>query len=394
MPREHPHTKETIPIKSWCTDLDEGALRQAENLQCHPALVHHVALMPDCHLGYGMPIGGVIAAENAIIPNAVGVDIGCGMVALQTDLPCDTFARDELRLLLNRTKESVPIGFSRHKKEQTWKGFSHGRPRFLKEGAWKTARESLGSLGGGNHFIEIQKGDDGSLWLMIHTGSRNLGKTIADHHHRTALAWCRKHGVVLPDDDLAFLPTDTKEGQAYIDDMRFALAYAMENRKRIMTAFADTLMGIRTFSQRRQVNIHHNYAALETHFGKEVWIHRKGATSAGKDEAGIIPGSMGAASYIVEGLGNPESFRSCSHGAGRAMGRNQASRILTKETCDAAMGDVVCDRWHTIRRGKLKGRPDLGEAPQAYKAIEAVMDAQADLTKPIVRLFPIGVVKG
>jgi tRNA-splicing ligase RtcB len=394
MPWKQPHTEDTLPIKSWCGDLEEGALRQAENLQRHPALVSHVALMPDCHLGYGMPIGGIIAVKNAIIPNAVGVDIGCGMVALQTDLACDSLPRDELRQLLTRVKERVPLGFSRHRKEQAWRGFSQGRPRFMKDGAWKTARESLGSLGGGNHFIEVQKGDDGCLWLMVHSGSRNLGKTIADHHHKAALHWCRQHGVALPDDDLAFLPTDTKEGMAYIDDMLLALAYAMENRKRIMTAFADTLMGLRPFSQRRQVNIHHNYAALETHGGQKVWIHRKGATSAAKGEAGIIPGSMGTPSYIVEGLGNPDSFRSCSHGAGRTMGRNQASRTLTPELCDAAMAHVVFDRWHTIGRGKLKGRPDLGEAPQAYKPIETVMAAQADLTRPIVRLIPLGVVKG
>lgn len=394
MPGEHPSIKAVLPIKSWCTDLDEGARKQAQNLQRHPALVGHVALMPDCHQGYGMPIGGVVAAEKAIIPNAVGVDIGCGMAALQTDLPWDALPRDEVRRLLNRVKERVPLGFSRHRNEQTWAGFSRGRPRFIKDGAWKTARESLGSLGGGNHFIEIQKGDDGCLWLMIHSGSRNLGKTIADHHHNAALAWCRQHGVGLPDDDLAFFPTDTREGKTYIEDMGFALAYAMENRKRIMTALADTLMDLRPFSQRRQVNIHHNYAALETHFGKKVWIHRKGATSAALGEAGIVPGSMGTPSFIVEGLGNPDSFHSCAHGAGRTMGRNQASRILTPESCDAAMAEVVFDRWHTIRRGKLKGRPDLGEAPQAYKPIEAVMAAQADLTRPLVRLIPIGVVKG
>ncbi|VVS91007.1 RtcB family protein [Desulfoluna spongiiphila] len=394
MPWEQPADKAPLPIKSWCTDLDEGAMRQARNLQQHPVLVGHVALMPDCHLGYGMPIGGVVAADHAIIPNAVGVDIGCGMMALQTDLASDALSRDDLRRLLTQVKERVPLGFSRHKKEQSWDGFSRQRPRFIKDGAWKTARESLGSLGGGNHFIEVQKGDDGSLWLMIHTGSRNLGKTIAEYHHKKALAWCRKHGVPLPDDDLAFFPTETPEGMAYIEDMNLALAYAMENRRRIMTALAHSLESLCPFSQKRLVNIHHNYASLEAHDGKQVWVHRKGATSAARGEAGIIPGSMGTPSYIVEGLGNPESFRSCSHGAGRAMGRNQASRILDPEHCTAAMGDVVFDRWHTIRHGKLKGRPDLGEAPQAYKAIEAVMAAQADLTRPVVRLFPLGVVKG
>ena len=394
MPWDQPSNTAPLPIKSWCTDLEEGALTQARNLQRHPALVGHIALMPDCHQGYGMPIGGVVAAENAIIPNAVGVDIGCGMVAMQTDLAWDTLARNELRQLLTRVKERVPLGFSRHKKEQPWEGFARHRPRFIKDGAWKTARESLGTLGGGNHFIEVQKGDDGSLWLMVHTGSRNLGKTIADHHHRRALAWCRESGILLPDDDLAFFPTETPEGLAYIEDMGLALAYAMENRKRIMTALAHALETQFPFSEKRMVNIHHNYAAPETHQGKKVWVHRKGATSAGKGEAGIIPGSMGTASYIVEGLGNPASFRSCSHGAGRVMGRNQASRILDAERCNAAMGDVVFDRWHTIRRGKLKGRPDLGEAPQAYKAIDSVMAAQADLTRPVVRLFPLGVVKG
>lgn len=251
------------------------------------------------------------------------------------------------------------------------------------------------ALGGGNHFIEIQAGDDGFVWLMLHSGSRHLGNTIAKFYHGQALELNKLWASDIPCNDLAFLPADSSPGQEYIRDMNFALRYAQENRARMMAEFMNVFSSVfRRANFAAPVNIHHNYAVLENHFGKDVWVHRKGATSAKAGEIGIIPGSMGAPSYIVEGLGNPDAFMSCSHGAGRVMGRKEASRILTPESCDRAMEGIVYERWNKIRRGRGKGMYDLGEAPQAYKDIHMVMDAQRDLVKPKVMLRPLGVVKG
>lgn len=390
-----------VPVKSWCDEIDTGAWSQASDLARHPVVFKHVALMPDCHQGYGMPIGGVIACTDAVIPNAVGVDIGCGMGAVKTDIPVSETDRAGLRRIVEQLKELVPAGEGRaHEKPQTWGDFAESMDRFRSrewhsEHVAELASRNLGTLGGGNHFIEIQAGDDDLVWLMIHSGSRNLGNVIARHYHKKASELNAMWSSMIPNRDLAFLPVETEEGRAYIDDMNFALAYARENRKRIMRQFMEAFA--LEFSRAEfddPINIHHNYAALENHFGKNVWVHRKGATSAAEKQIGIIPGSMGAFSYIVEGLGNPDSFRSCSHGAGRAMGRTEASRRLTVEECDLAMSGIVHDRWNKIKRGSEKGRPDLGEAPQAYKDIDSVIRLELDLVRPIVKLRPLAVVKG
>jgi tRNA-splicing ligase RtcB len=247
----------------------------------------------------------------------------------------------------------------------------------------------------GNHFIEVQAGDDGRVWLMIHSGSRHLGNVIARFHHQAALELNHRWHAALPSEDLAFLPADSDEGRCYIDDMNLALRYARENRRRIMECFmAVAKMVFPDAAFEAPVNIHHNYAALENHFGSDVWVHRKGATAARADGTGIIPGSMGTPSFIVKGLGNPESFMSCSHGAGRVMGRKEASRTLTTEACDQAMEGVVFDRWNRISKGKEKGLYDLGEAPQAYKDIKAVIASELDLIRPMVKLRPLAVIKG
>ncbi len=390
-----------VPIKSWCREIEADALGQAEDLARHPVIYKHVALMPDCHVGYGMPIGGVVASREAVLPNAVGVDIGCGMGAVQTSLTAAAASREQLRDTVTRVKALVPCGEGRaHKKAPDWKDLADEVAARSNRG-WFTAHvqdlagRNLGTLGGGNHFIEIQAGDDGRIWLMIHSGSRHLGNVIARHHHQVALKLNTRWHTDLPSADLAFLPVDSAEGVAYIEDMSLALRYAKENRHRIMAHFMAALQDVFpevTFAT--PVNIHHNYAALENHFGANVWVHRKGATSAQDGEAGIIPGSMGTPSYIVTGRGNPESFKSCSHGAGRALGRKAASRTLTPEACDAAMQGIVYDRWKKIRRGKDKGHLDLGEAPQAYKDIDAVITAELDLIRPVVKLRPLAVVKG
>ncbi|MFZ2960300.1 MAG: RtcB family protein [Candidatus Ozemobacteraceae bacterium] len=398
-----------VPIKSWCPELEPDALTQASHLAAHPAIASHVALMPDCHVGYGMPIGGVIGCNNAVIPNAVGVDIGCGMGAVKTSATIEQVKdMSFIRGIMEDIKLRVPVGEGNaHKGQQEWSGFDiyeesivRHPPEWFEASALNHDRKNLGTLGGGNHFIELQADEKEVVWLMLHSGSRNLGYRIASFYHHLAQKLNAQWHADLPSADLAFLPADSKEGQDYIRDMNFALAYALENRKRMMAIFkavmAEHIPGIQ-FPE--EINIHHNYAALEHHFGKNLWVHRKGATSAKKDEQGIIPGSMGASSYIVLGLGNPESFSSCSHGAGRKMGRTEASRRLTMQECDEAMKGIVFDRWHkersSIRKRKEKGiEYDFGEAPQAYKNIDEVIENQRDLIDPIVKLHPLGVIKG
>ena len=389
-----------IHIKSWCRDIEDTAMTQAENLARHPALRHHVALMPDCHCGIGMPIGGVIAAKDAVIPAAVGVDIGCGMIAVETDIPAEKLEDMRFRRAIHsRIKELVPVGEGKmHKDPQAWDGFeeyidTQGVDAQL---ITKLDRHNLGTLGGGNHFIEIQKSDSGFVWIMIHSGSRNLGKRIEELYQEKAMQLCERYYTPLPTSDLAFLPIQDEAGHNYFRDMNFALKYAFENRQRMMARCKEVIAEfVPEVNFIREVNIHHNYAAFEEHFGETLCIHRKGATSAKLDEIGIIPGSMGTASYIVRGLGNPASFMSCSHGAGRKMSRTVACNTLTAAECDEAMKGIVCDRWHPVTRyGKGKKVLDLSEAPQAYKDIEDVISAERDLVEVQVRLTPLAVIKG
>ena len=390
-----------IPIKSWSESIEEGALRQAMNLACHPVLECHVALMPDCHVGYGMPIGGVIAADNAMLPSAVGVDIGCGMVAVQTNVPAERLSgMRERRAIQEKLKERIPVGEGvSHNQRQEWEGFE----RYLDlNGAvcdFPNAidRRNLGTLGGGNHFVELQKSDDGFIWMMIHSGSRNLGQRIERHYQNVAKRLNTASHVELPDPELAFLPMDIQEGQDYYRDMCFALEYALENRRRMIAVFKEVMAdAIPETEFLKEINIHHNYAMLESHQGRNLYIHRKGATSARNGEIGIIPGSMGTASYIVRGLGNEESFASCSHGAGRIMSRAVASATLSVEECNAAMEGIVFERWRKYRGidKRHKGLLDLSEAPQAYKPIDDVIEAESDLVEPLVRLVPLAVLKG
>lgn len=397
-----------VAIKSWCAEVEPEALKQAADLASHPSVSLHVALMPDCHVGYGMPIGGVIACSDAVIPNAVGVDIGCGMGAVKTSLMVDQLGdMSRIRQILEAVKRLVPVGEGNcHKNAQEWSGFAayeaeiNGQlPGWFDNDHFNHDRKNLGTLGGGNHFIEMQADEDGRIWLMLHSGSRNLGYRIAAYYNKLAFELNEKWHAGIPCKDLAFLPADAREGQNYVRDMNFALRYAMENRVRMMVAFKTVMQ--EAFSEigfLEEINIHHNYAAHENHFGRNLWVHRKGATSARSNEMGIIPGSMGAFSYIVRGLGNPDSFMSCSHGAGRRMGRKEASRQLSLEECNRAMEGIVFDRWNKAGgHGRKKNQQavfDFGEAPQAYKNIDAVMRSQLDLVEPVVKLRPLGVIKG
>lgn len=372
-----------IPIKSWATDLEEEALRQAKNLSDLSFAYSHIALMADAHVGFGMPIGGVLASLGVIIPNAVGVDIGCGIIAAKTDIKnMDIRAIEKI---VDKAHKSIPLGFKHHKRPRTWEGFNNPPNSKIIMEELDAARYQLGTLGGGNHFLTMEQGSDGHIWLMVHSGSRNFGYKIAEYYNNIAVKLNEKTKLVPPKQDLAGLYMDSDEGQEYFNAMNYALEFAAENRRQLLEQFYD-IFREETKSREilKKVSIHHNYASLEKHFGKEVIVHRKGAIRAERGELGIIPGSMGTPSYIVEGLGNPESFRSCSHGAGRVMSRRQANKTITKEMADKAMGGIVHKGW----------RKDFSEAPMAYKDIEEVMDNQRDLVKRMVKLTPLGVIKG
>jgi tRNA-splicing ligase RtcB len=389
--RERIETLGNLPVISWCASIEEGAREQLSHLADHPGLFHHIAVMPDCHQGYGMPIGGVIAARDIIIPNAVGVDIGCGMCALRTGIRSYDDAR--LKLALAGIRVVIPLGFDHHKKDQDERFMPDididGTIMPVVGREYKSALRQIGTLGGGNHFIELQRDKDGVLWVMIHSGSRNLGKQVADRYNAEAerIDAGRKHPLP-PAWQLAFLDDDSVEGRMYISEMEYCVSFARANRLLMMNRIIGVLGDIfpdAAFDA--PVDIAHNYASEEDHFGKTVRVHRKGATFAGKGTIGIIPGSQGTNSYIVRGKGNPESFESCSHGAGRRMGRREAERRL----------DLDAEREALERRGiihSLRTRRDLDEAAGAYKDIEEVMRAQDDLVEIVTELAPLAVVKG
>lgn len=383
-----------VPVKSWCLDMEDGAMTQVDHLAQLPFVYHHVAIMPDCHQGYGMPIGGVLATNGVVIPNAVGLDIGCGMYAVSTGLHKEEVSKYQLKHIMMLIRETVPVGFE-HQKEKQIKmpEFSTGNLQFetvsIVDQQWESARKQLGTLGGGNHFIEIQYDEEDTIWYMVHSGSRNLGKQVADHYDKIAKQLNKRwFSSVDPKWDLAFLPIETQEAKQYMEEMKFCVEFAYSNRalmgERVEEAFYQ-VCNVQEFSE--PINIAHNYAAWENHFGENVVVHRKGATRARQEEYGIIPGSQGTNSYIVEGLGNPDSFQSCSHGAGRKMGRKDATRRLDLEEEIKRLDDQGI--IHGIRNVS-----DLDEAAGAYKDVESVMGNQIDLVKPLVKLRPLAVIKG
>lgn len=386
-------TSESIPIKLWLDDIEEGALGQAKNLANLPFVFKHIAVMPDAHFGYGMPIGGVMATEDVIVPNAVGVDIGCGMCAVQTSLR--DISTDKLKEIMAGIRSSIPLGFKHHKHAQDEKrmprppdgGDISTLPVVAKE--YTNALTQLGTLGGGNHFIEIQKGSDGHIWIMVHSGSRNLGYKVANFYNKLAIGLNSRWGSKIPKNwQLAFLPLSSDAGQQYHREMQFCVDFALANRMMMMERIQDIFIAaVPPVSFSGFINIAHNYAAMETHYRNNVIVHRKGATSAREGELGIIPGSQGSPSYIVRGLGNPESFFSCSHGAGRRMGRKEAQRKLDldKEAGRLNKEGIL----HSIR-----SRKDLDEAAGAYKNIDKVLEQQLDLVEVVVTLKPLAVVKG
>jgi len=388
--------KGLVPVKAWTDRVESGCLEQAINISNLPFVVSHVALMPDTHQGYGMPIGGVAALDGYICPNMVGVDIGCGMIAFRTDIVDIT--QSQLEEIIRQAKRDIPVGFNHHSKSQydEWPngfdlGKSYGIPIISQEIG--SAMNQLGTLGGGNHFVEIQRGDDGFIWLMIHSGSRNIGNKVATHYNEIAKEINKAAGYPIPPSyDLACLDINSQEGHEYSIAMHFCLEFAKKNRDLMMKRFYKAFQRVTGSSLITvSVNIHHNYAAGEEHFGKYVIVHRKGATKAEYGQLGIIPGSMGTSSYIVTGLGSEESFNSCSHGSGRVMSRAKCFTTIDVDEAYRSMEGIVFDGFMMNGKGKRKG---LDEAPQAYKDIEDVMANQADLVRPFVKLKPLAVMKG
>lgn len=383
---------ERLPIKMWLPEVEEGAMEQARNLANLPFAFRHIALMPDCHQGFGMPIGGVLATSEVVIPNAVGVDIGCGMCAVQTSV--QELGRQRLKGIMADIRQHIPLGFRHHKQAQDEslmpdkEAFIGSMPVVERE--FYSALHQVGTLGGGNHFIEVQKGSDGFIWIMVHSGSRNIGKQVADHYNRLAVELNQKWKSPIPKSvQLAYLPLDSEEGRQYLREMGYCVSFAFANRKLMMdqitAVFADHLGA--GFKAGPMINIAHNYAAREQHFNREVMVHRKGATKASADTVGIIPGSQGANSFIVKGKGNKDSFESCSHGAGRVMGRKEAIRSLDlKEEIKKLDEKGVI---HAIR-----SKRDLEEAASAYKDINLVMSYQEDLVEVLTELQPLAVIKG
>ena len=381
------------PVKIWTDNVEESAMRQIENLTTLPFLFHHLAIMPDVHAGMGMPIGGVLACKDAVIPNAVGVDIGCGMCAVKTNWKVSDIPTDVLRKQIMRgIRKRIPLGMDHHKEAQDEKylptGHDIDKMEIVKRRQASITKE-VGTLGGGNHFIELQKDEDDNLWIMIHSGSRNLGKQVGDYYNKIAATLNERwHSAVSPDIKLPFLARGSKEFEMYWNEMKYCVDFALCNRKlmmeRIEEVIADSLSDI---DFEPMINIAHNYAAFEHHFGENVIVHRKGATLAREGVIGIIPGSQGTASYIVKGLGNPDSFCSCSHGAGRLMSRTMAIRTLDmqQEVAQLEAKGIV----HAIR-----SQEDMQEATGAYKDIETVIANEADLVKVLTRLLPIAVIKG
>ena len=383
-----------LPIKIWRGAGDYGAgwdavYEQFKNLASHPLARKWICAMPDYHLGYGMPIGGVLATKGGVVPNAVGVDIGCGMIAVRTGIDAADLSRDDFDSLRLAIHERVPVGFNRHEQQRDFPGTLTNAGLVLNErvvvGAqWERARYQLGTLGGGNHFIELQKDEEDRLWIMLHSGSRNVGKQVCDHYHKIAKNYMRDFASAVPDLDLAFLPESVPEYKQYLAEMSWCMKYAEENRLAMLEAIYEAFGSLRwpDLGIDLTVDTHHNFAAMEHHGGENLLIHRKGAVKA--EGLVTIPGSMGTASYICEGLRPTESFNTCAHGAGRVMGRKEANRTISHDRAVESMRAVV----YGVREG------DYDEMPDAYKDIDQVIAAQADLVKPIYRLTPLAVVKG
>jgi tRNA-splicing ligase RtcB len=383
-----------VPIHLWAPieEVDTEVIKQLKNVAALPWVAHHVAVMPDVHLGKGATVGSVIAMRGAVAPAAVGVDIGCGMAAVKTSLTAKDLP-DDLRRLRLEIENAIPVGRMSHDRA-AWQD----APEPLRDAGQSlmdrygkldapvhtgTVACQMGTLGGGNHFIEVCLDTEQSVWLMLHSGSRNVGKVLAEHH--IEIARRLKHNEALEDRDLAVFLTGTTAFDAYRRDLFWAQEYARFNRQMMLHLLEQVM---RTFWPRitfaEPISCHHNYVAEEVHFGDELLVTRKGAIRAGRGDMGIIPGSMGTKSYIVRGLGNPRSFESASHGAGRRMSRGQARKRFTLRDLKDQTAGVECRKDPGV----------IDEAPKAYKNIDAVMTQQQDLVEIVAELKQVVCVKG
>jgi tRNA-splicing ligase RtcB len=384
-----------VPIKVWAPihELDSLVIGQLKKVAALPWVAHHVAAMPDVHLGIGATVGSVIAMRGAVAPAAVGVDIGCGMAALQTNLLADDLP-DNLRKLRLAIEDEIPVGKLCHRRavwEEDPELRSLGKSlmeryqdlAFIPRGLGERTATQLGTLGGGNHFIELCVDTDRGVWLMLHSGSRHIGNALAQHHME--VAGHLRHNEALGDPDLAVFLAGSKAFAEYLHDLTWAQDYARANRH-MMLSLLSRLLG--HFFPRleilRTISCHHNYVAEEMHFGETLLVTRKGAIRAGNGELGIIPGSMGAKSFIVRGLGNPHAFESASHGAGRRMSRGEARRRYTVADLREQTAGVECRKDAHV----------LDEAPKAYKRIDQVMAQQSDLVEIVAELKQVVCVKG
>jgi len=400
------------PIKAWIegVQLEDAAKKQLVNVASLPFIHHHIAAMPDVHWGMGATVGSVIPTKGAIIPAAVGVDIGCGMVAARTELTANDLP-DNLSAIRSTIEKAVPHGRTNHGGEGdrgAWhnvpdtvadimadfdlgdlgarlKGIVDKHPKLAKPAS--RAPKHLGTLGTGNHFIELCLDEENAVWVMLHSGSRGIGNAIGTYFIERAKEDMKRWFINLPDQDLAYLPEGSQNFDDYVEAVEWAQNFAMQNRALMLAA---TMRAIQNALGREfawgsvAVNCHHNYVARENHFDANVFVTRKGAVRAREGDLGIIPGSMGAKSFIVRGKGNPDSFHSCSHGAGRAMSRTEAKRRFTVADHEKATAGIECRKDADV----------IDETPMAYKDIDAVMVAQADLVEIVHTLRQVVCVKG
>lgn len=398
MPICHVITENRVPVKIWTDDVDERSLEQLGNLAKMPFIHHHVAAMPDVHLGIGATIGSVIATHKAIIPAAVGVDIGCGMLACRLSLTANDLDEAALKKVFDQISRDVPVGRAQHDDKRALvndaKPFearldvmTSKHPQLLKSfGKVSKWVNQMGTLGGGNHFIEICLDEENRVWVMLHSGSRGIGNAMADYFIKLARHDIERWMINLPDRDLAYFPEDSEHFDDYVEAVLWAQEYAARNRQcmvdLVLAALRRHLPPFEVTSE--VVNCHHNYVAVEHHYGENVFVTRKGAIRAREGDLGIIPGSMGARSFIVRGKGNPESFCSCSHGAGRKMSRTAAEKQFTEADLVQQTQGVIC----------RKDKGVIDEIPGAYKDIDTVMANQADLVEVLHTLKQIVCVKG
>jgi tRNA-splicing ligase RtcB len=399
------------PVKIWLSSVEQagsGCLAKAANLSGLPFLYKWPALMPNCHGGNGMPVGAVIATEGVVIPNAVGEDIGCGVSFVQTDIHANLLKIEVgqtslIQSIVDCIMRNVPVGLAQHQEKQACRTISRANEYLSAEHRVKELEQELragyyyiGTLGGGGHFIEIQEDESGYVGIMVHSGSRKLGPQICNYFNEIAKTLNERWYSSVPKEyGLAFLPEKTSAGQSYIHWMNLAVDFAAENREKIMSRVKEILFThVRKYGEfigaekGKEITCHHNYAALENHYGQDVWVHRRGAIRAREGDVGIVPGAMGCSSYIVTGRGNPDSFNSCSNGAGRDSSGSRAPEKYSVQSIikELKQGDVTL--------GKLNYDDLAAECCWAYNDIDAVMAQEQDLVRPVKKLKPIGVIKG